>query len=169
MAPHSSTLAWRIPGTGEPGGLPSMGSHRVGHDWSDLAAAAYTWNLKKWCRWTYLQNRNRDTDMENKCADTNGGKGALIGRSGLPYIHCCVWNRWLVRAYCIELYSVLCGDLYGRKFWKGGGVWIHMADSLQCTAETSTILWSNCTPIHFLKGRQNKSLARLTRKTEDTS
>ena len=41
MATHSSVLAWRIPGTGEPGRLPSMGSHRVGHDWSDLAAAAY--------------------------------------------------------------------------------------------------------------------------------
>ena len=40
MAPHSSTLAWRIPGTGEPGGLPSMGLHRVGHDRSDLAAAS---------------------------------------------------------------------------------------------------------------------------------
>ena len=40
MATHSSALAWRIPGTGEPGGLPSMGSHRVGHDWSDLAAVA---------------------------------------------------------------------------------------------------------------------------------
>ena len=40
MATHSSDLAWRIPGTGEPGGLLSMGSHRVGHDWSDLAAAA---------------------------------------------------------------------------------------------------------------------------------
>ena len=40
MATHSSVLAWRIPGTGEPGWLPSMGSHRVGHDWSDLAAAA---------------------------------------------------------------------------------------------------------------------------------
>ena len=39
MATHSSVLAWRIPGTGEPAGLPSMGSHRVGHDWSDLAAA----------------------------------------------------------------------------------------------------------------------------------
>ena len=39
MAIHSSVLAWRIPGTGEPGGLPSMGSHRVGHDWSDLVAA----------------------------------------------------------------------------------------------------------------------------------
>ena len=39
MATHSSVLAWRIPGTGEPGRRPSMGSHRVGHEWSDLAAA----------------------------------------------------------------------------------------------------------------------------------
>ena len=40
MATHSSVLAWRIPGTGEPGGLLSTQLHRVGHDWSDLAAAA---------------------------------------------------------------------------------------------------------------------------------
>ena len=40
MASHSSVLAWRIPGTGEPGGLLSMGSHRVRHDSSNLAAAA---------------------------------------------------------------------------------------------------------------------------------
>ena len=40
MVTHSSVLAWRIPGTGEPSGLPSIGSHRVGHDCSDLAAAA---------------------------------------------------------------------------------------------------------------------------------
>ena len=40
MATHSSVLAWRIPGTGEPVGLPSVGSHRVGHDWSYLAATA---------------------------------------------------------------------------------------------------------------------------------
>ena len=40
MATYSSVLAWRIPGTGEPGGLLSMGSHRVGHDRSNLAAAA---------------------------------------------------------------------------------------------------------------------------------
>ena len=40
MATHSSVLAWRIPGTGEPGGLPSVGSYRVGHDRSNLAAAA---------------------------------------------------------------------------------------------------------------------------------
>ena len=42
MATHSSVLAWSIPGMGEPGGLPSMGSHRVGHDSSNLAAAAAT-------------------------------------------------------------------------------------------------------------------------------
>ena len=65
MATHSSVLACRMPGTAEPGGLPSMGSHRVGHDWSDLAAVAaaaphilvnlwlnfclfgYFWNLQK--------------------------------------------------------------------------------------------------------------------------
>ena len=46
MATHSSVLAWRITGMGEPGGLPSMGSHRVGHDWSDLAAAA-AWDLEQ--------------------------------------------------------------------------------------------------------------------------
>ena len=40
MATHSTVLAWRIPGMGEPGGPPSMGSHRIGHDRSDLAAAA---------------------------------------------------------------------------------------------------------------------------------
>ena len=44
MATHSSVFAWRILGTGGPGGLPSMGSHRVGHDWSDLAAAAAAWS-----------------------------------------------------------------------------------------------------------------------------
>ena len=47
MATHSSVLAWRIPGTGEPGGLPSMGLHRVGHDRSDLAAAATAVYLEK--------------------------------------------------------------------------------------------------------------------------
>ena len=58
MATRSSVLAWRIPGTGEPGGLPSMGSHRVGHDWSDLAAVAAKdgdhcdWNIT--IHWTQL-------------------------------------------------------------------------------------------------------------------
>ena len=46
MTTHSSILAWRIPGTGETGGLPSMGLHRVRHDWSDLAVTAtILWNI----------------------------------------------------------------------------------------------------------------------------
>ena len=49
MATHSSVLVWRIPGTGEPGRLPSMGSHKVGHDWSDLAAAAVKFQQEKCC------------------------------------------------------------------------------------------------------------------------
>ena len=51
MATHSCVLAWRIPGTGEPGGLPSMGSHRVGHDWSNLAAAAAAGKGWLWGPW----------------------------------------------------------------------------------------------------------------------
>ena len=47
MATHSSVLAWRIPWTEKPGRLQSMGSHRVGHDWSDLAAAGYTLESKR--------------------------------------------------------------------------------------------------------------------------
>ena len=47
MATHSSVLAWRIPESEAPGGLPSMGMHRVGHDWSDLAAASDS-ILKSW-------------------------------------------------------------------------------------------------------------------------
>ena len=49
MATHSSILAWRIPGTGEPGGLPSMGSHRVGDDWRDLVAAAWATACRLLC------------------------------------------------------------------------------------------------------------------------
>ena len=45
MATHSSVLAWRIPGTGEPGELPSIGLHRVGHNRSDLAVAAHASKL----------------------------------------------------------------------------------------------------------------------------
>ena len=57
MATHSSVLAWRIPGTEEPGGLLSMGSHRVGHDWSDLAAAAVRNKI------TVLEKRDKDREV----------------------------------------------------------------------------------------------------------
>ena len=69
MATHSSVLAWRIPGTGEPDGLPSMGSHRVRYDWSDLAAAAVAQLVKnlptmqetlvRFLGWEFPWRRNR--------------------------------------------------------------------------------------------------------------
>ena len=63
MATHSSVLAWRIPGMGEPGGLPSMGSHRVGHDWSNLAAeAAAVLPISLWALYT------KDTELSSSPA-----------------------------------------------------------------------------------------------------
>jgi len=60
MATHSSILALRIPGTGEPGGLPSMGSHRVGHDWTDLAAATWQADVKVWASTHSLCSPSQD-------------------------------------------------------------------------------------------------------------
>ena len=59
MATHSSVLAWRIPGMGEPGGLLSMGSQRVRHDWSDLAAAAAAAAIPSHCRKSNLVFRRK--------------------------------------------------------------------------------------------------------------
>ena len=61
MATHSSILAWRIPGTREPGGLLSIGSHRVGHDWSDLAAAAAcsTGNSTQYALINYMRKESK--------------------------------------------------------------------------------------------------------------
>ena len=66
MATHSSVLAWRIPAMGEPGGLPTMGSLRVGHGWSDLArtrscssvlASGNAFSLLKWLSFFYIRTK----------------------------------------------------------------------------------------------------------------
>ena len=51
METHSSVLAWRIPGTEEPGGLPSMGSHRLEHNGSDIAAVKQWKRHAWWLKW----------------------------------------------------------------------------------------------------------------------
>ena len=95
METHSSVLAWRIPGTGEPGGLPSMGLHRIGHNWSHLAAEAeilrifiylciYLWMFEFvylffqqifirfiQCAWDYTEINTRVTGIAVKIIDTN--------------------------------------------------------------------------------------------------
>ena len=79
MATHSSVLAWRTPGTGEPGGLPSLGSHRVGHDWSDLAAAAAAAVVivtGKGHQWDFL-----GSPMVKTLPSNAGGSSSIPGRA----------------------------------------------------------------------------------------
>ena len=87
MAIHSSTIAWKIPRTEEPGRLQSMGSQRVGHDWA--TSLTHIWNLEKWNRWTYVQGRNRDTGVENGFMDPRrergGGMNWEVGLTYIPY------------------------------------------------------------------------------------
>ena len=74
VAAHSRVLSWRTPGTGEPGGLLSMGSHRVGHDWGDLAAAAAAGQDEKkreggiilWTRVTWRRHKGENSIMTQK-------------------------------------------------------------------------------------------------------
>ena len=99
MATHSSVLAWRIPEMGEPGGLPSMGSHRVGHDWSDLAAAAaaagrlqvhrsqrvgHNWVTSLWL-FTFVHWRRKWQPTPVFLPGESQGRGSLVG--------CCLWGR----------------------------------------------------------------------------
>ena len=66
MAPHSSVLACRMPGTGEPGGLPSLGSRREGHDWGDSAAAAAAAAHKnQCCHWCWKSTFSHPCTLSN--------------------------------------------------------------------------------------------------------
>ena len=93
MATHSSVLAWRIPGTGEPGGPPSMGSYRVGYDWSDLAAAAAA-NLhinrssSSWLPWWILGDIPSKRHITSSSAPT---PDPCPGAALTPTIHSGPW------------------------------------------------------------------------------
>ena len=85
MATHSSVLAWRIPGTGEPGGLLSMGSHRVGHDWSELAAARVI------IRWLWLSSSHLQLFAGGELDFTNFTRFVL-----LFWPHLAAWGIFLI-------------------------------------------------------------------------
>ena len=96
MATHSSVLAWRIPGMGEPNWLPSMGSHRVGHDWSDLAAAAAgptnvesCWLSKLAAQEVAIKQRVLDTwtSFSRKKLETWFYRWSKLGRGGWENFH----------------------------------------------------------------------------------
>ena len=111
MATHSSVLAWRIPGTGEPGGLPSVGLHRVGHDWSDLAAAAArmweldykeSWAPKNWYFWTVVLEKTLESPLDCKEIQSVHRKGnqswIFIGRTDAeaPILWLPDMKNWLI-------------------------------------------------------------------------
>ena len=79
MATHSSTLAWRIPGTGEPGGLLSMGLHRVGHDWSNLAAARQLYSGECTSTLFFLEGRRgKQNEMAKPICSFPDRKGKAV-------------------------------------------------------------------------------------------
>ena len=90
LTTHSSVLAWRIPGTGEPGWLLSTGSHRVGHDWGDLAAAA-GWTLSP----TWLVSLQEGKGQTWKTPYDKGGRewSHAATSPGMPEVSRS-WKRW---------------------------------------------------------------------------
>ena len=113
MAAHSSVLAWRIPGTGEPGGLPSMGSHRVRHDWSDLAATA-------------AARRDRglpcsSDSKESVCSSGDLGSVPRLGRSlwegnGNPLHYSCLENSMDRGAWWATIHGVAKSQTQ-KRYW----------------------------------------------------
>ena len=126
MATHSSVLAWRILGTGESCVLPSMGSHRVRHDWSDLAAATK-------CE-TLLSCKN---SLSEKLLKQNWYWLGNLGSEEVPQIlNLCVFS--FSRSDCVEILKK-CGDQ--NKFPED-----HTAESI-CELLSPTDDLENCIPL----------------------
>ena len=143
MATHSSVLAWRIPGTGEPGGLPSLGSHRVGNEWKDLAAAAAR---GRGYMYTYSWVPGGLDGKESVC---NAGNPGLIPGSGRPVGE---GNGNPLQYYCLEKSMVeQPGGLQSVGSQRVGHDWViktftfHFRSwfTLWCTAKTNATLQSN--------------------------
>ena len=98
MATDSSVLAWRIPDMGEPGWLLSMGSHRVGHDWSDLAVAAAA--AAEWKQWP--EENVEKFVWKNEISRSSGG------RSGREHTNCGLWCK---RSKFLQSCPTLCDPI----------------------------------------------------------
>ena len=99
----------------------------------------YMWNLEKWYRWSYLQSRNRDTDVESICTDIKGERGGRLGLIYTLLVPCVkqiTHDNILYSLWYRELCLRDCGDLHGKESSRGGDVCICTADSLCCAVET---------------------------------
>ena len=125
MATHSSVLAWRIPRTGEHGGLPSLGSHRVEHDWSDLAAAAESQSQRRICK-TKAEGRQREIKRDLKMLLLWRWRGPQGKEEGTePSQHLDFRTSDLLNCeiiHCVVERHEVCGHLYSssRKPNQGG-------------------------------------------------
>ena len=122
MATHSSVLAWRIPGMGEPGGLLSLGSHRVGYNWSDLAAGKitrpfrYDLNQIPYDYTVEVRNRFKGLDLIDKVPDElwtrfvtlytrQGSRPSPWKRNAKPNSRKSLWYRWLLQLQIFTIFS----------------------------------------------------------------
>ena len=125
MATHSSVLAWRIPGTGAPGGLPSVGLHRVGHDWNDLAAAAaaFLW---------ILFSSSVMSDLCNPMDCSMPGCFPILPCIHIPYFlyPCVYW--WTLRL--LPCLSCCAGQVLKSECW---------------LKEADSDIWHDMTPVYF--------------------
>ena len=133
LATHSSVLAWRIPGTGDPGGLPSMGLHRVGHDWSNSAAAAgdLTGSLGTFQGDLWVQNYLH-SKAKTLCAFFTL---TLLRRQwNFPEATKCVTTSFWQLMECVFVYS---GVFYSRGW---GYKEVRFQRLAQCTLSTTLLL-----------------------------
>ena len=117
MATHSSVLAWRVPGTGEPGGLPSMGSHRIGHDWSDLAAAAgssmFVPHSRLWGPWGW--------EMDLVCHDKPGSSSLALNKICVCVCVCvCSVESDSVIPWTVARQAPLSIEFSRQEYWRVG-------------------------------------------------
>ena len=101
MATHSSVLAYRIPGAGEPNGLPSMGSHRVGHNWSDLAAAAAA------AAWNRIFSPQNGRDINKQLSPTANARTWSSGS---------VMSTWNFQCFVCLSKRLICVSVYRKIF-----------------------------------------------------
>ena len=155
MATHSGVLAWRIPWTGEPGWLPSMGSHRVGHDWSNLVAAA-------------VYNKDWKVFPVN-CQTVNIlGFGAILSLSQLLSSAIVAWKQ----SCTIEVCSIGCSWLSVNKslFIKvDSGPELFLGCSLltPSVAHHITFIWQFSVACQNLKLKQCKAATKSDCKLQD--
>ena len=149
MATHSSVLAWRIPGMGEPGGLPAMGLHRVGHDWSDLAAA-YKWKNNKVLLYSIgIYNQYH-----------------VINHNGTEYKKACIYMyNWGTLLYSRNKYDIVNRLYFNLKILKWQKKESHVTSRQCCSSERiGEQRWSG-----FLKLLQNfKRMLPVIRMEEET-